>query len=554
MIKQLKDANLGVTFSSESLTESENKGARILQALAAMRQVTLSPYTWECKRKAITPTYLQYVESSPKLMYVIGCIKSVIDYHYRKGQKPSGQVMYMNAGTQFFVLIKEYFVKKLGLKDSQVGLITGSMSKNAKENVKKQFLNGDLLVLIGSSSISVGVDLQDNASALFNCYYDWNPTDSQQVEGRIWRQGNRFNNVRIVYPMLYNSVDPVMFQYLHEKTERINEIWNVDGETSELDLRDFDPKKLQKELITDPEEKADWDILEETEKVETNIIYYENRLDSIRTAMQAITQMKEQEPQVFEYINSLAAQRAKTKKEDAISLYKEKRTALMDEFDDDEEKLASEVAKLKKKSYDIEGDPVGKYNANIIANEDKEGLYAEAKKVAEWLTKLSYSDIGGKVDETTYYNRGVKINLLKSYRNNYKDFSTLKERILVPLGIDVKNIEEPVAIVTQKIEEFKAELSGIENSRAEKVQKYKKEFQDLRTNQVSVKSRVAEFTKGNPILDELMQLSKPKIKAVQMQEKAKDEVVESEVQRQRAKAVAIAQEQEIELLELELEL
>ena len=102
----------------------------------------------------------------------------------------------------------------MGYDENEVVLISGSTPNIEKERAKNSFLAGKSTILIGSNSISTGIDLQNNASSLFLCDFSWNPTDNEQISGRINRQGNRFANVRIVYPMVENSADPVIFQLL----------------------------------------------------------------------------------------------------------------------------------------------------------------------------------------------------------------------------------------------------------------------------------------------------------------------------------------------------
>jgi hypothetical protein len=107
-------------------------------------------------------------------------------------------------------------------------------------------------VLIGSEAIKEGINLQDYASVLYNCFLDFNPTDMVQVEGRIWRQGNAFANVRIVTPLMSDCIDVFMFQKLEDKTERINQIWTRNGNANELDTSAFNPAELKYELLSDP--------------------------------------------------------------------------------------------------------------------------------------------------------------------------------------------------------------------------------------------------------------------------------------------------------------
>ena len=145
------------------------------------------------------------------------------------------------------------------------------MSASKKEGIKKRFLGGAVKVIIGSATIKEGINLQSRASVLYNCWLDWNPTDLKQLEGRIWRYGNRYANVRIVIPLMENSMDPFIFQKLLEKTSRINEIWSRHGVTNQLSLEEFNPAELKMGLITDPYALAELVLLQDPEQMQDAI-------------------------------------------------------------------------------------------------------------------------------------------------------------------------------------------------------------------------------------------------------------------------------------------
>ena len=231
-------------LSENEITDKSEKDAfRVVKGLTLLKAVTLSPYLSTCQKEAgIEPTYRQYVESSPKIKYAIECIKTIHDYELENNLVKSGCVIYMNLGVNVsfkkdgktfkwkesgFEKIKQYLINVMGYSAEEVSTVSGSLPPIEKERAKNKFLSGKSTVLIGSSTISTGVDLQNNASALFLCSYDWNPTDNEQIAGRIHRQGNKFAKVRIVYPMVMNSADPNIFQQLYEKIfgiEMIREI------------------------------------------------------------------------------------------------------------------------------------------------------------------------------------------------------------------------------------------------------------------------------------------------------------------------------------------
>jgi hypothetical protein len=57
--------------------------------------------------------------------------------------------------------------------------------------------------------------------------------------------------VRIVMPLVQDSMDVFVFQKLEEKTSRINDIWFRGDRGNVLDLESMDPEEIKLALITD---------------------------------------------------------------------------------------------------------------------------------------------------------------------------------------------------------------------------------------------------------------------------------------------------------------
>jgi len=277
----LKDS-AAVEIDETFLSTNEKAGVRAIKAMTHSRNLALSPYLYKWNRLG-TPTYKNYIENSPKLLYVIKCIESVKKYHKKNNEPISGQIIYMDRGINFFPLIKEYLVKVLGFEDHEVGMIySKGMSVDKKRAVQDGFLgrkynekkqeyedisdNLRIKVLIASSSIREGMNLQKKSTVLYNCFIDWNPTDMLQLQGRVWRQQNEFLYVRIVNPLMIDSIDIFMFQKLEEKTARINTIWSNDGR-SVLKLEEIDPNEIKYALIKDPKIIAQIEIDEKSLKL-----------------------------------------------------------------------------------------------------------------------------------------------------------------------------------------------------------------------------------------------------------------------------------------------
>lgn len=292
----------GVELDEDSLDENEKIGVRLLKAMNHARNLALSPYIFDCSGLG-KPDHISFIETSNKLLYTMECIKTIKAYHAAEKTDMSGIVIYSDRGVQYFPLIREYLIKEIGFAEHEVGIISskvmapvpkGVAKEDQKEYLKNLFLGSRynnvtmemeeisgaerMKVLIGSSTIKEGINLQKHSSCLFNLWIDWNPTDIQQLEGRIYRQGNKFNTVRIINPLMIDSMDIFMFQKLEEKTSRINTIWQNDGKTNVLKTEEFNPKDLKASLIRDPRVLAQLELIEISEKFEEDIADLENQI------------------------------------------------------------------------------------------------------------------------------------------------------------------------------------------------------------------------------------------------------------------------------------
>jgi len=292
------DITKGEDVDESFLSDKEKAGVRTIKGLSYSRNLALSPYLYEHSGLGKRPTYKEYIDSSPKLSYVMQCVQTVKDYCLSHKQPIAGQVIYMDRGIQYFPLIKEYLVKEFGYKEHEVGIIRSGLNKtgkNSKEYVKNLF-NGEVYnekvkefevvedsqiikVVIGSSTIKEGMNLQKYGAVLYNCFIDWNPTDIQQLEGRIYRQKNTFGAVRIVNPLVIDSADIFLFQKLQEKTARLNTIWATDGKTNVLHTEEFNPEELKYALIKNPSVIADLKIIEQKTKLDSKILGFNRQID-----------------------------------------------------------------------------------------------------------------------------------------------------------------------------------------------------------------------------------------------------------------------------------
>ena len=263
----LQMSNLQIEAQEMVMEEAENydpelnRGA-VGRALSWAKSNAFSPY--------LVPNIEKYndldefINESPKIKYTIECIKSVKEFHENLKQECSGQVIYSNRGKDLFPDFKKALEQECGFqrgvkfgsdKVDEVEIITSSGTEaesDRKELIKDAFNEGFVKVIIGTATIQEGINLQKRGTVLYNLDLDWNPTSFKQLEGRIHRQGNIFKYVRIVVPMIQDSLDSFINQKLDEKTKRIASVWDKKNLQNDYSVNDaLDPMEIKFNLIKD---------------------------------------------------------------------------------------------------------------------------------------------------------------------------------------------------------------------------------------------------------------------------------------------------------------
>ena len=146
----------------------------------------------------------------------------------------------------------------------RVGLLTGETDDSHLEEFKKP--DGAIDVLIASSRIGTGVNgLQYVCNKLIINCLPWTNAEYEQLIGRLYRQGSRFDRVRVVIPVTFAMVKGERWSYCESKLHRLEYKKSiadaaVDGVVPEGNLRT--PTQAQQDIM-------DWLARLETGKMAT---------------------------------------------------------------------------------------------------------------------------------------------------------------------------------------------------------------------------------------------------------------------------------------------
>jgi len=127
--------------------------------------------------------------------------------------------------------IKAKLIAK-GIKESEVVFIHDAKTDLQKQELFAKVKSGKIRVLIGSTSkMGSGMNVQDKLVALHHIDVPWRPSDLEQREGRIIRQGNEFFKsdpegfeVEIFRYATKNTLDSMMWQTIEAKANFIAQL------------------------------------------------------------------------------------------------------------------------------------------------------------------------------------------------------------------------------------------------------------------------------------------------------------------------------------------
>ncbi|MFC3726197.1 helicase-related protein [Neoaquamicrobium sediminum] len=169
----------------------------------------------------------------------------------RKDGKPfdkpgAGQLIFSDLGTinvetsrgfSAYRWIRDELVR-LGVPPSEIAYMQDFKKSEAKQRLFNDFNAGKVRILIGSSeTMGTGVNLQARLKALHHLDVPWLPSQIEQREGRIVRQGNQHEEIGLYAYATLGSLDATMWQNNERKARFIAAA--LSGDTSIRRLEDM---------------------------------------------------------------------------------------------------------------------------------------------------------------------------------------------------------------------------------------------------------------------------------------------------------------------------
>lgn len=113
----------------------------------------------------------------------------------------------------------------MGVPEREIAYIHNANTDIKKAELFTKVRNGQVRFLLGSTAkMGAGTNVQDRLIALHHLDVPWKPSDIEQQEGRILRQGNQNQKVQIFRYVTEGTFDSYMWQLLENKQKFIGQI------------------------------------------------------------------------------------------------------------------------------------------------------------------------------------------------------------------------------------------------------------------------------------------------------------------------------------------
>ena len=174
---------------------------------------------------------------------VFRCMENVLNIYLSTARQRLTQLIFCDistpkAGFNLYDNLKTLLVLH-GASESEIAFIHEHDTEKRRMQLFEKMQDGDVRILLGSTfKLGLGVNVQRKLVAIHHLDVPWRPADMIQREGRILRQGNENEQVRIFRYITDGSFDAYSWQLLESKQRFICQL--LSGSVTERSAADVD--------------------------------------------------------------------------------------------------------------------------------------------------------------------------------------------------------------------------------------------------------------------------------------------------------------------------
>ena len=186
-----------------------------------------------------------------------------------------------------------------GIPAEKIRYVHEAKTDQQKQALFKECRDGKVSVLIGSTErCGTGMNIQNRLAALHHMDVPWRPADLEQREGRILRQGNQNDDVRVIRYVAQGSFDVFSWQTIERKALFIGQLLegrhgamrDTHGYDDEGDRIAMDAAKMKAIAAGDPTMLRYVEVMDQRKKLERRREQHtsdQTRLSAVKVAAEA---------------------------------------------------------------------------------------------------------------------------------------------------------------------------------------------------------------------------------------------------------------------------
>ncbi|WP_349820033.1 helicase-related protein [Catenibacterium sp. RTP21428st1_D7_RTP21428_210409] len=162
---------------------------------------------------------------------VNACIENVYHIWEEHADTKAAQLIFCDLSTpkndgtfNVYDDIREKLIAR-GVPAEQVRFIHEANTDAQKKELFAKVRSGEVRILLGSTQkMGAGTNVQDRLIAIHNLDCPWRPSDLEQRQGRLERQGNMFPEVEVYRYVTEQTFDAYLYQLVESKQKFISQI------------------------------------------------------------------------------------------------------------------------------------------------------------------------------------------------------------------------------------------------------------------------------------------------------------------------------------------
>ncbi len=218
----------------EYLREISDRADDIRKKRVTVREDNMLKVTSDGRKAALDMRLIDVAFGLDPDSKVMRCAENVTEVYENTRENKGTQLVFCDISTpkDGFNLYDELrnLLVAMGIPKNEIAFVHSADSDSKRQALFKSVTDGEIAVLIGSTAkMGHGMNVQKRLVAIHHLDVPWRPSDMVQREGRILRQGNENEKVKIFRYITKASFDAYSWQLLETKQRFISQIMSGDA-------------------------------------------------------------------------------------------------------------------------------------------------------------------------------------------------------------------------------------------------------------------------------------------------------------------------------------